>query len=313
MKKLRIIAGFLLFFLSISVHKVNAGSLSLCNYDNHPALAKALEYDFEGGADYEKADHLLAEKYYLEYLEDVNESFQRARVYDHLGAIFATAINPKKGEKPDLDKARYYFKKVLENEPERIDYATIRARTMLASLKSTTTLKSTTKERVKARIEVYKWLLSLDGNKIRKLWLPLRPDNKEPTKLQMDGTKSLVKALKICESTNIISGTKHLDRSDKEAFLSEVVRRFPNTNLGEMAVELAQKENIDLPEDSFEQMSELKEPKEIPLAASKQSVMQEMDRTVTIWKKASFYIIAFVATIIIFLVFWAVRGKATEK
>lgn len=86
-----------------------------------------------------------------------------------------------------------------------------------------------------------------------------------------------------------MSGIKHLDRSDKETFLNEIVHRFPNTNLGEMAVELAQKENIDLSEDSSEQMSELKEPKEIPLAAAKQSAVQS---PVIFWKKPFFYISA---------------------
>src|SRR6056297_3105765 len=70
----------------------------IVNYDNNPDLQKAMEYDLsmnkkrfikpDGTVDQrlydsyvENADQKLAEKYYLKYLKDINEPFQRARVY----------------------------------------------------------------------------------------------------------------------------------------------------------------------------------------------------------------------------------------
>lgn len=98
------------------------------NYENDPNLTRALEYCLEANpGNYEKGNRELSEKYFLAYLEVAEDSFQKARIYDYLGAMYAVAINPKLNEKPDYEKATYYYQKVLELEPVRIAYPTIRA------------------------------------------------------------------------------------------------------------------------------------------------------------------------------------------
>lgn len=271
------------------------------NYDNHPALAKALEYDSEAnGGDLEKANRAEAEKYYLEYLKDVNESFQKARVYSQLGALYAVAINPKLGEKPDYEKARFYFQKVLELEPKRIGSGrtTIRARTMLASMKTHR------EERIIARIEAYEWLTSLDEQKIRDLWLPITPNNTTPNESQWRKIKNLLPNIRDTIEYNILSGIKMLPIEKKFVYLKEIKKRLPGTNLENFAINYIKQEGIEF---------EAREPNTPVEAITKGPVIQEMDETVAIWKKASFYIIAFVVAVIICLVFWTIKGKAPEK
>jgi len=178
----------------------------LKNYDNHPDLAKAMEFDAEtNGCDMKKADRSKAVHYYLRYLENEENSFQRARVYCQLGAMYAVSFNQEKGEKRDYDKAREYYKKVLELEPERIGRPTMVARSMLIALDNPIGIK-----RIKARMIFYRWLSSLDDEKIKKMWLPSIPPSKEktgvrilplknpslPSEGQMIGLKGLIESLK---------------------------------------------------------------------------------------------------------------------
>ena len=178
----------------------------LKNYDNHPDLAKAMEFDGEtNGCDRKKADRSKAVYHYLRYLEDEENSFQRARVYCQLGAMYAVSFNKEKGEKRDFKKARGYYKKVLELEPERFGDPTMAARSMLIAFDNPIGF-----ERVKAAIDFYEWLNSFDDEKIKKMWLPLTPPSKEktgvrilplknpnlPSEGQMIGLKSLSESLK---------------------------------------------------------------------------------------------------------------------
>lgn len=147
------------------------------NYKNDPDLAEALKYDFEmNGGKSEVADRALAEKYYFEYLKknpDI-ESYQKAGIYAQLGALYTVAMNPLLNEKRDLEKARIYFEKVLEYEPKRIGYTTLRARNMLIALRT----KSVGFDRLKAGIEYYEFidnLSKLDKESLKKLWLPKKP------------------------------------------------------------------------------------------------------------------------------------------
>lgn len=219
------------------------GSLSLRNYDNDPNMAKAMQYDLgENHHDYDKADRAKAEKYYLEYLKNVQESFQKARVYARLGALYATGFDVRKGEKPDYDKARIYFKKALELEPERIDYTTIQARTMLASMHELGS------DRVKARMEVYEWLKSIDEEKINQLWLPLTPGEQRPNSLVMAQTKHLVAELPSVLETNIMGGIKHLPEAEAQQYLLEIVDRFAGRDLEKLAQKHAAERGIPLPE-----------------------------------------------------------------
>lgn len=219
------------------------GSLNLRNYDNDPNMAKAMEYDLsENYSDYDKADRAKAEKYYLAYLEDVNESFQKARVYDHIGALYATGLNPRKGEKPDYDKARFYFRKVLELEPTRIARPTIRARVMLASIDKFGS------DRVRADMKVYEWLRSIDEEKMSKLWLPLTPDDEGPSELIIRSTKNLQESLYSTLETNIMAVIKHLPDAATEPHLLEIVQRFAGTDLEKLALKHAAERSITLPQ-----------------------------------------------------------------
>lgn len=215
-------------------------SLALMNYDNDPNMAKAMEYDL-AFCDYNQADRVKAEKYYLKYLKDVNESFQKVRVYDHIGALYATGFDMRKGERADYDKARYYFRKVLELEPERIAYPTIRARTMLASMEGQTA------ERVKARLDVYEWLLPIDEEKIEKNWLPLYPGNNSPTPLQKKKSVGLWKGLlSSTVPTNIMAGIRALPESEGRQYLLEISERFAGTELDKVARQHAAERGISL-------------------------------------------------------------------
>jgi len=224
-----------------------SASLSLQNYDNHPDLAKAMEYDLEQNhSDYDKGDRALAEKYYLAYLEDANDSFQKARVYGQLGVMYATSINLQKGDKPDLGKSRAYFRKVLEIEPERIGWATIRARTMLASMEETELA------RIRGRMDVYEWVRSIDEEKIKRLWLPLRPDNTSPFPLQFTRTLNIREDIESNCETNIIfplsSSVEWLDPQVKRDLLLEMSSRFKGSELAKFADEKLGKEFIASPE-----------------------------------------------------------------
>jgi tetratricopeptide (TPR) repeat protein len=223
--------------------RADGGSLSLQNYNNDPNLAKAIEYDLEqNGADYEKADRAKAEHYYLAYLKDVNESFQRARVYASVGALYAVAVNHRIGEKPDYDKARMYFQKVLELEPQRIASPTIRARTMLASMKQSRPA------RIKARMDVYEWVRSINEEKIRELWLPLTPDDDGPTDLLMLSTGNLLSAIRSPLKTNIMAGIKSLPPQEAEQYLLEIIERFPGSELDTLAREKLTEKGIPIPD-----------------------------------------------------------------
>ena len=146
-------------------------ALGIVNYDNHPDLLKAMEFDGgTNGADMEKADRSKAEYYYLRYLEDVNESFQKAAVYERLGELYSVGYNLTKGEKRDREKARDYYEKLLECEPERIGRNTIVARNMLCTMGKPSGI-----EWVKARIDMYNWLSQIDEKKIKENFLPKRP------------------------------------------------------------------------------------------------------------------------------------------
>jgi hypothetical protein len=152
-------------------------SRGLMNYSNNPDLAQAMQFDPETNrVGMRTADRAKAEYYYLKYLEQEKEPFQRARVYCQLGALYAVTFNREKGEEPNDAKARQYYKKVLELEPQRIGRPTMTARGMLIGLDHPPGM-----ERVKAGMELYQWFASWDEAKIREQWLPLwKPGTRRP-------------------------------------------------------------------------------------------------------------------------------------
>lgn len=121
-----------------------------------PDLQAAMSYDgtFNGG-DLSKCNQALAEKYYLKYLDRCTDTAERARVYSQLGSLFNTNFQLSLGEKADYAKARLYFAQALKEEPDRIGEATLQARGGMAS-----PLQSP-EERLRIRIDLYKWLSRL--------------------------------------------------------------------------------------------------------------------------------------------------------
>ncbi|MBN2063467.1 MAG: hypothetical protein JW745_01605 [Sedimentisphaerales bacterium] len=168
-------------FLCIAIFDCPAGIL---NYDNNPDLTEAFRYCAENnygysedvpGTDIKGADRAKAEFYYLKYLETEKHSFQRARVYTQIGVLYTTAFNEKKGEKCDLVKAKEYFEKALECEPQRIDSTMIRTRFMLSSVAT----KPCTLDRVKSKMVLYNFLLTLDSAYLLNNFLPETPSEQE--------------------------------------------------------------------------------------------------------------------------------------
>lgn len=170
----------------LSLTGTSHGGVTVVNYDNHPDLEKAKEYDLtvenerfrraDGSFDRElyksyvaRASRELAEKHYLAYLKDVDESFQRAAVYAQLGGLFSGGVSPHVAKTIDRDKARVYYRKALEAEPERIGWPTLQARGFLA------TDANTREERFASYMDYYQWLLSIDEKTLKEKALPMRP------------------------------------------------------------------------------------------------------------------------------------------
>lgn len=215
------------------------GSLSLQNFRDDPDLALAMEYDCEQTSDRSKADRAKAEQHYLAYLAREPESFQRARVYAQLGALHMTVLNVDLGEKRDVAKGTYYFYKVLEEEPSRIDWPTLRARTMLAPHSGTR------QEVVKARMDCYALVLSLDRDRLQERWLPLTPENTRPTEGQLEKITNTLGSLEESTAINLIATARNLP--DRALWLQDIVRRFPGTSAAALAQKEAAKLNIVLP------------------------------------------------------------------
>ena len=198
MSKSNVTIKLFFFIFSVLLSTNTPIAYAIRNYENHPDLTKAMEYDSElNGHDKEKADRGKATYHYLAYLKGASDSFQKARVYCQLGAMYAVSFNPQKGEKKDREKAKSYYQKVLELESDRIDRPTIVARNMLATLTNDGGM-----ERVKARMDMYKWLSGIDEEKIKTNWLPLAP----PPKAQDTDDYSKPSEGNIIKLKNSISG-----------------------------------------------------------------------------------------------------------
>jgi len=204
---LLVTAGIILYLAGPS-----HGGVSVVNYDNHPDLKKAKEYDLtvdpkrirrpDGSFDRElydsyvaKANRELAEQHYLAYLQDVDESFQRAAVYARLGDLFAGATSAHVATTFDRDKARTYYRKALEAEPERIGWATLQARGFFA------TDANTDEQRFASYMDYYQWLLSIDEKTLKEKALPTRPPGTRlpevrPVRERNEAQKELVEEMK---------------------------------------------------------------------------------------------------------------------
>jgi len=182
-------------------------AVSVVNYDNDPNLENAKQYDLtidplrflraDGTFDREsyeaytaKANRELAETHYLLYLQDVNDSFQRAAVYARLGEIFSGIADPRVAPTLDRNKARIYFRKTLEAEPQRIGMATLQARGFFA------TDPNTDEERFASYMDYYQWLLSIDEKQLKENWLPTRPPLPHPGIEMVEARRMLVEQLR---------------------------------------------------------------------------------------------------------------------
>ncbi|MHC4322893.1 MAG: hypothetical protein ACYSUX_01325, partial [Planctomycetota bacterium] len=230
----------------------------IINYDDNPNLKKAMEYDLTmnnmiflkpgGSFDKElydsyvkKADCKLAEKYYLAYLEDVNEPFQRARVYSKLGALYIGRVSRDVTPLDEIDKekALQYYRKALAEAPEAISVASINTRAGLAVLPDPY-------EAFNAQKEYYEWVLSINKQKIIDNWLPLRPGNVKPSEFAVDHLLGIVDILKESEARNIAERAFTLGRIAMQReggdglqfdprYLLEIIEKFPGTKASEYA------------------------------------------------------------------------------
>lgn len=220
-----------LFLVVLFLTSSSVASLDIRNYDNDPDLAAALTNRI-------KTPHKTKmvrwrEKYYLEYLKKDIPSFQKARVYLRLGSLFTVESNPKNGIMPDNKKGDRYLEKVLEVEPERIDTATIRARTLLASSPMLSR-----KESFQKRLDVYEWLSSLTEEKCKKLWLPLEPDQEAILPITFKRLQNYVPKVKHVQAVNALALAVWMP--DYEARLKEIIERFPGKEIAHMAWHLQQ-------------------------------------------------------------------------
>ena len=206
----------LLFLTTLSVFS----AFAFVNYDNDPDLNEAFRHDSEYAVNQEDASRIEAEASYLRYLEKNNlPSFQQAKVYCQLGVMYTTTAIADRGEDVDYYKARMYFEKVLELEPERIGNATIRARTFLASLPD-----QSSDDNISKGLDVYEWASAITKETLQKNWLPNRPEETEIPRLvllSMDNYIPNIVEVMAGNSLALISRTE-----DRDLRLKRVSERF---------------------------------------------------------------------------------------
>jgi tetratricopeptide (TPR) repeat protein len=230
----------------------------IINYDDNPNLKKAMEYSLsmssmnflksDGSFDKElydsyvkKADCKLAEKYYLAYLEDVREPFQRARVYSKLGAIYIGRLSRDVTSRDEIDKekALQYYQKAFAEVPEAISRASINTRAGLTVLPDPD-------EAFNALKDYYEWVLSINKQKTIDNWLPLRPGNLKPSESAVDHLLGVVDMLKESEGHNLAEraftlGRIAMQRAGGEGlefdprYLLDIIEKFPGTKASEYA------------------------------------------------------------------------------
>jgi hypothetical protein len=193
-------------------------------FADDPDFARALRFDLEMGhgrkEEKEIADRDKAVEFYLKYLEkDGIPAYQRARVYVQLGIQFTTLSNPRKGQERDEERARRYFERAIELDPERISRSMIRARTLLGSLGG-----KTREESFGMWMETYDWLLSLDEAAFEKRAFPVR---------QRSTIRNLIEAVKGSTAANAVSSASSLP--DGEARLRKLIEDYSGTPIVEKA------------------------------------------------------------------------------
>ena len=227
---------FLWVCLTAGLSTVTLAS-GLRNYENDPDLAKAMRYDSEmNGGNRSIADQSQAEEHYLRYLAHAEDSGMRARVCVQLGVLFSTNWHAERGEKPDYEKARTYFEKALDEEPERVSRAMIRARLGMA-----TPLQSP-EERTRIRIEAYKWLetiTELTETELEKLWIPVTPGHTLQEDRYMRAFQPLVKNVMLSEVENLVHEASLT--ANVVGSLNEIIESLPDSGPADRASQLIER------------------------------------------------------------------------
>jgi hypothetical protein len=208
---------------------VSAASGIVVNYENDTVLAKAMLYDREmNGGDPNKSDRAMAEKYYIEYLKTPRPSFQQARVYAQIGALYAGGSGAKLAEKPDHRKAAWYGIQVLQAEPNRIGDATIRARTRLICADRTGF------DGIIAGVMNYGFLRTVDANVVATRWLPRRPGD---VPSGQDIAELIAEAKSATEKVerSLSDIPPELKDSEVELEMRHILAQYPNTRLARNA------------------------------------------------------------------------------
>ena len=251
LRKLGTLNLFIFIFIVFFGHRTsNAVMPYIVNYSNDANLQKAFEYDLtmdETHLNQEEYDSLakrvsqkLAEEHYLAYLEDVNDSFQRSRVYVKLGNLFGGAVDQKVILTGVIDnnKANNYYRKALIEEPNRIGIPTLAARAGLTS--ATESLEN----QFYLCMDYYQWLLSIDKKTLNKNWLPFTPNSGEPSEKTIEEMIELIEGVKETTALNLAYDARHRLTNNSELFdgglfemkyLIEIIERFPQTKAAELA------------------------------------------------------------------------------
>jgi tetratricopeptide (TPR) repeat protein len=227
--------------------RASFGLVDVVNYDNHPDLEKAKEYDLtierkrleraDGSFDQElyksyvaRASRELAEKHYLAYLRDVNESFQRAAVYARLGEMFGGTADPHVATSIDRNKARTYFRKALEAEPERIGWPTLQARGFLA------VDADSAEARFASYMNYYQWLLSIDEKTLKEKALSTRPRRPAPA-TEQDETRRRLRARFEAKRPPAMKKSEDMMLGFIRAHSESTARNLIHEALGRMAID----------------------------------------------------------------------------
>jgi len=197
--------------------------LGIVNYSNDADLAAALHYDNPPVESGERQNRDLAEQHYLAYLERCKESFQRAKIYYALAAMYSINLNRLRGETPDRNKAKDYYEKVLREEPERLGRVTVCARAQLVAY---------SEDVLRARMDVYEWFQRVKNVDDEQQYLPARPGEK-PHEADVAEARRLIAILPKAEALNMVS--EAAGRADGKKLLEEIAARFPGTLAGDLA------------------------------------------------------------------------------
>lgn len=209
----------------------------LINYANDPDLAEAMSYDTEYNQGRREGNRDKAEHFYLRFLARSQDPAMRARVYTQLGALYATNINRERGETKDLPKAREYMRKAIAELPDAVMPELKRARSLMVGSDQTP------EQRLRQRIDNYKWLMSTDEQAMRERWVSNYPlgdkqfDHLRPLEIQ-SFEESLARGLRATE-TNLLGDAKY--SKDTLAALHLIIKRLPGTRAAERAQDVINK------------------------------------------------------------------------